>query len=38
MFSKTLSLKARILEVFSLILACSKIKSLKDGCLELEEL
>jgi hypothetical protein len=38
MFSKTLSLKASFLEVFSSILACSKINSLKDGCLELEEL
>ena len=38
MFSKTLSLKASFLEIFSLILACSKIKSLKDGYLGLEEL
>ena len=38
MFSRTLSLKASFLEIFSLILACSKIKSLKDGCLELKEL
>ena len=38
MFSRTLSLKASFLEIFSLILACSKIKSLKDGCLGLEEL
>jgi hypothetical protein len=38
MFSRTLSLKASFLEIFSLILTCSKIKSLKDGCLELEEL
>ena len=35
---KTSSLKASFLEIFSLILACSKIKSLKDGYLELEEL
>jgi hypothetical protein len=38
MFSRTLSLKASFLEIFSLILACSKMKSLKDGCLGLEEL
>jgi hypothetical protein len=38
MFSKTLSLKASLLEILSLILACSKIRSLKDGCLGLEEL
>jgi hypothetical protein len=38
MFSRTLSLKASFLEIFSLTLACSKIKSLKDGCLGLEEL
>jgi hypothetical protein len=38
MFSRTLSLKASLLEILSLILACSKIKSLKVGCLELEEL
>ena len=37
-FSKTLSLKASFLEILSLILACSKIKSIKDGCLGLEEL
>jgi hypothetical protein len=37
-FSRTLSLEASFLEIFSLILACSKIKSLKDGCLKLEEL
>ena len=37
-FSRTLSLKASFLEIFSLILACSKIKSLKDGYLELEGL
>ena len=36
MFFKTLSLEASFLEIFSLILACSKIKSLKDGCLGLE--
>jgi hypothetical protein len=38
MFSRTSSLKASFLEIFSLILVCSKIKSLKYGCLELEEL
>jgi len=38
MFSRTLSLKARFFEIFSLILACSKIKSIKDGCLGLKEL
>jgi hypothetical protein len=37
MFSKNLSLEASFLEMFSLILAYSKIKSLKDGCLGLEE-
>ena len=37
-FSRTLSLKASFLEILSLILACSKIKSLKDRYLELEEL
>ena len=33
----TLSFKASFLEIFSLILACSKIKSLNDGCLILEQ-
>jgi hypothetical protein len=36
--SGTFSLKAIFLEIFSLILACSKIKSLNDGYLGLEEL
>ena len=35
MFSRTLSLKARFLEILSLILVCFKIKSLKDGYLGL---
>jgi hypothetical protein len=38
LLSRTLSLKTSLLEILSLILAYSKIKSLKDGCLELEEL
>jgi hypothetical protein len=36
--SRTLSLKAGLFEILSLIWACSKIKSLKDGCLGLKEL
>jgi hypothetical protein len=38
MFSKTLSLKTSLLKILSLILAYSKIRSLKDGCLGSEEL
>jgi hypothetical protein len=38
MFSRILSLNASLLEILSLILTCSKIKSLKSGCLGLEEL
>ena len=37
-FSRTLSLEASFQEILSLILACSKIKYLKDGYLELKEL
>jgi hypothetical protein len=37
-FSRILSLNASLLEIVSLILAYSKIESLKDGCLGLEEL
>jgi hypothetical protein len=36
--SRTLTLKASLFEILSLILICSKIKSLKVGCLGLEEL
>ena len=37
-FSRTLSIEASFLEILSLILASYKINSLKDDCLELEEL
>jgi hypothetical protein len=37
MLSMTLSLKASLFKILSLILACSQIKSLKDGYLGLEE-